>query len=279
MKHEFDNEVKYKLYRSINEILHPTISKKNISDYRIIIKEDILPVRVFYPKKVTSLEKVIIYIHGNGEVTECEGEYANICKKISKKLDTLVVAIDFQKQKNNYKKMYNDIYETVKYLYEGFELNNILYDNIVLMGDSTGANIISYINSIKDDNCHITKEVLFYPVINFNFMKEKYPSWSKYQEFNINLFSRLKRYYNYIKEDDDYLNFVDNSNNKLIVIGNVDCLKDEVLEYYLNISNDNENNKYLEFPFLGHGFLKKMDKDVENSIFEEVNNFINDLIP
>jgi hypothetical protein len=38
MKHnEFDNEEKYKLYRQVNELLHPTISKKNISNYRIII--------------------------------------------------------------------------------------------------------------------------------------------------------------------------------------------------------------------------------------------------
>ena len=42
MKNQFDNEIKYKLFRSVREVLHPTISKKNISDYRIIISENIL---------------------------------------------------------------------------------------------------------------------------------------------------------------------------------------------------------------------------------------------
>ena len=37
MKHnEFDNETKYRLFRSVKEILHPAISKKNISNYIII---------------------------------------------------------------------------------------------------------------------------------------------------------------------------------------------------------------------------------------------------
>ena len=59
INNEFDEEIKYKLFRTVNEILHPTISKKNISDYKIIMDDDILPVRVFYPKKVTSIDKVI----------------------------------------------------------------------------------------------------------------------------------------------------------------------------------------------------------------------------
>ena len=279
MKNEFDNEVKYKLYRSVNEILHPTISKKNISDYRITVSEDVLPIRVYYPKKISDLEKVIIYIHGDGAVSECSGQYSDICKKITKNLDMLVIAIEYQKVKNDYKKMYQDIIDTIKYLYDRFELNNIKHENIILMGDSTGANIIAYIHSLKKDIIKIDKEILFYPVLNFNFLHTKYPSWNKYQGFNINLKTRLKRYYNYITLDDDssYLDFTNNLDkekvpNTLIIIGNVDCLKDEVIEYY--VQNNDDNNKYLEIPFLAHGFLKKMDKDVEKYIFEEVKEFI-----
>ena len=39
INNEFDSEIKYKLFRTVNEILHPTISKKNISDYKIIIDQ------------------------------------------------------------------------------------------------------------------------------------------------------------------------------------------------------------------------------------------------
>ena len=43
----FEKEFKYKLYRTVYEVVHPTISKKNISSYRIMFRDDILPVRVF----------------------------------------------------------------------------------------------------------------------------------------------------------------------------------------------------------------------------------------
>ena len=68
INNEFDKEIMYKLFRTVNEILHPTISKKNISDYKIIMDDDILPVRVFYPKKITGIDKVIIYVDIHGKV-------------------------------------------------------------------------------------------------------------------------------------------------------------------------------------------------------------------
>ena len=79
----FDQTLKYKLYRTVYEIIHPTISKKNISSYRIVFNDDVLPVRVFYPKKVSNISRVIIYVPGVTEVTGCLGDYAEICRNIS----------------------------------------------------------------------------------------------------------------------------------------------------------------------------------------------------
>ena len=47
----FCSEEKYKLYRTVYEILHPTISKKNISNYKVVFDEKLLPTLVFYPKR------------------------------------------------------------------------------------------------------------------------------------------------------------------------------------------------------------------------------------
>ncbi|MBE6158197.1 MAG: hypothetical protein E7160_05365, partial [Firmicutes bacterium] len=60
----FGKDNKYKLYRTMYEIIHPTISKKNISNYRIVLDDGIAPIRVFYPNKVSKLDSVIIYIPG-----------------------------------------------------------------------------------------------------------------------------------------------------------------------------------------------------------------------
>ena len=59
---DFGTEDTYKLYRTIYEILHPTISKKNISNYKIIIQENLIPLRIFYPKKISKIDKIIIYL-------------------------------------------------------------------------------------------------------------------------------------------------------------------------------------------------------------------------
>ena len=107
VQNEFDNEIIYKLFRTVTEILHPTISKKNISNYKIIIDEEILPVRIFYPKKVSNLDKAIIYIHGNGIVTDCVEKYSDICKKIASKTDRLVIAIEYNEDKHKYKEILN----------------------------------------------------------------------------------------------------------------------------------------------------------------------------
>ena len=63
-ENNFDRVERYKLYRSVKEIIHPTISKKNISRYIIVLKEELYPVRIFYPEKVTNIDKIIVfYIH------------------------------------------------------------------------------------------------------------------------------------------------------------------------------------------------------------------------
>ena len=84
---------KYKLYKSVREILHPAISKKNISNYRIILKEELLPIRIFYPKKVTSLEKVVIYVQGSSRVIN--EDYSSILSSLSTDLDRMVISIDY----------------------------------------------------------------------------------------------------------------------------------------------------------------------------------------
>ena len=78
----FDSLIKYKLYRNVKDLIHPSISKRNISDYRIILNDNLLPVRVFYPKKVSNMKKVIIYIPGDGNVTDSYGKYTEISKSV-----------------------------------------------------------------------------------------------------------------------------------------------------------------------------------------------------
>ena len=180
MQNAFDNEIKYKLFRTVREILHPTISKKNISNYKIIIDESILPVRIFYPKKIKEINKIIIYIHINPNVTDSTSKYSNINKKISLKTNHLVIAIDYIEKKHKFEETYQNIYNTIKYIYDRLEENEIKSEDIILMGDSTGGNIITGINYLNKEEIQIKKEILFYPTISLEYFgKTKYNSMSK----------------------------------------------------------------------------------------------------
>lgn len=284
MQNEFDKEEKYKLFRTVREILHPSISKKNISNYRIIITEDLLPLRIHYPKKVGNIEKVIIYIHGNGEVTGCRGVYSNILKNISIKTNSLVIAIEYDELKHKYNEMYQSIYNIVKYLYKELERNNIDNKNICLMGDSTGCNIITGINYLNNKTINIKKEILFYPTLSLDYFNEsKYESIEKNKDLNFKLLDKLQNYYTYIsyKKDlkDKLLNPLKTDNYKtipetMIIVGNVDILKDEANDYYNKIMDNNKNNIYYEIPFLSHGFLKKLDNEVEDELFNKINDYL-----
>ncbi len=276
-QNEFDNEIKYRLFRSVKEILHPVISKKNISNYVIILDEDVLPVRVFYPKKVTKLHNVIIFIHGNDKITDCTSEYSNICKSISMKTNHLVIAIEYQDYQKKYQEMVKEITKTIAYLYQRLILDGVEKEDIVLMGDSTGASIII---GLDDEEIPTQKEVLFYPITSLDFKKERFPSIEENRNFNMDLMKNIEDYYEHILQEEDYQSLALNPLNKdltnkpktLIMVGKVDCLKDEAKEYFDKLKGD--GNKYLELPFSSHGFLKNMDKELSDEVYTELNTFL-----
>ena len=277
MVKEFNEANKYNLYRSVKDILHPSISKKNVSNYNIIISEDILPIQVFYPKKITDIKKIIIFVHGHSKVTDCVEKYADICKLISTKTGNILIAVEYEDIKDDYKKMYQDVFNTVKYLYENLERNNIDPKNITLMGDSTGANIITGINYLNE-SINIEKEILFYPVLDPDYFgKTKYESMIKNNEFNLGLISNLKTYYEYIGVKDNLDDLLINPlqvdkdiPKTLIITGRVDSLLDESLEY----SKKHKNVKIVEVEFSSHGFLKSIDEDIEKEVFNNISKFL-----
>ena len=261
INNEFDSEIKYKLFRTVNEILHPTISKKNISDYKIIVDEKVLPVRVFYPKQVTTIDKVIIYVHGNGEVTNCLGEYSGICKNFAVKTNCLIVAIEYDDIKGSYSDIVSEVNKTMKYLYDKLLMNNILEENIILMSDSTGCYLTSLIKDIP-----IRKRLLFYPVLKSNYTKKD----MKNEDFNIGLIERINKYFKDYKVEDN-VNIEDKYLDKgLVVVGKVDMLVDDIRKTI----GESEKIKCVEVPFSGHGFLDDMDKELSNDVFTIVNKFI-----
>lgn len=271
MKNDFDQELKYNLYRDIKSIIHPTISKKNISDYRIILKEELLPIRVFYPKRVSNIEKVMLYIHGEGTITDCGGEYSNISSKLAVDYNHLIISLDYE----NYKdcpllELYDNFYNTFNYIYQELLSNGIKNENITLIGDSTGASAIIALSSrFAENNIKITREILFYPLVSGEYFgKSTCSSFTANTKYAQELLTKISNYYiSKIKYKKD----LKNSNffallkkdfsafpKTLIICGSTDPLIDEARKL-ANLLE--EKAMLIDVPFATHGFLKNIDSE------------------
>ena len=170
MGDSFGNLEKYKIYRSVYDVLHPTISKKNISNYKVVFDEKLLPVLVFYPKRISNLKSIILYIPGDGNVNGCFGKYSDVCNRLAKETDSAVIAVDYFESSVKYPTIVNKIYKLFKFLFE--ELNKCDIDNekITIMSDSVGCKILgSIVVKLLSKGILIDKTIMFYPVVRDNY--------------------------------------------------------------------------------------------------------------
>ena len=278
IQNEFDDEIKYRLFRSVKDILHPAISKKNVSNYKIVIEQDILPVRIFYPKKVTGISKIMILIHGNAKVTDSIENYSNICKNLSTLTNAMIIAIEYKEKKEAYEETIKEVYKTVKYLYDRLMKNDIDKKDIVLIGDSTGCNIITAINTLNQKEIAIDKEILFYPTLSLDYWDAtSFESLRGNENFNLRLLENLREYFTFVfgeeKENPLWNPLKEESNvpRTLVLVGKVDSLRDEAKAYEEKYP---KKVKMVELPFASHGFLKNMEKDTEEEIVKAIEEFM-----
>ena len=230
----FEDDLKYKLYSNLNKIMHPSISKKNISSYKIVLKEDISLVRVFYPLKVSNLNKVIIYIHGISSVSGCGNHYSDICMNIALKTKQLVIAVDYDEHKR-YLECLKDIAKCVKFISDELNLLGIDNNSITLMGDSIGATMAYSVSKMLGD---IKRNILISPVLSGKYFEEV--NIIKNDKVNTGLVNSLKNYYTEVlrfkKNYKDELVFPllgkeKTTNNILIITASNDYLKEEAYQF------------------------------------------------
>ena len=280
----FDKYNKYRLYRTVKEILAPSISKLNISNYKIVFDEDLLPVRVFYPDKISDINEVIIYVPGDGRLTKCNEEYTKICEDLAIDLDKLIIAIDYYETTIEYPIILDKIERVITYLYEELDKANIPKDKVTLMGDSLGGNFISSITFrfIKKKINYINKEILIYPVLSGEYsLNSKYDSIKNSLESNKQFINRLRKCMKYYANKEANLQSDDvcpilnkNFNNypkTLIITGDLDPLRDEGKDFFTKLKN---NSVYLNILFAKHGFINTNDFDMRKEYINSIKQFI-----
>ncbi len=273
---DFGTSDTYKLYRSVYEIVHPAISKRNISNYKIILDDNLVPLRIFYPKKISKIEKVIIYYRSNLRLVQGIKNYTEVLENLVKKLDILIIALDY-KIENTYSECVNNCYETTKYIIEGLNRIGIENNKITLIGDSLGASILTSINMIS--KIKLPREILLYPALNLKGEdKEKYPSLEQNNKLDLLTLPHLgqiKRKY----IDDKYISPLKLDNytswpKVLVITGDLDPLRDEGKELALRLRKDNKSPKGVNITFASHGFLNSKDEESIEEALKEIKKFI-----
>ncbi len=268
---EFDNDIKYKMYREISEILKPSISKKNISDYKIIFNEKLLPVRIFYPKRLDSIKSIIIYLHGTGKITGLTNCYSYVCQDLAKKCDQLVIAIDYNYPSLSNSSSLDEVYDVVKYIYDNAKKIDILSEKITVMGDSFGATLASNISDLanKNKDFNITKQVFISPIIINNevnniksdFIKETKKIIDDYKNKNkTHKLFELEKMHN-------------STPDTLIITGEADPFKKSIFKYYENIIKNNKKSKIYEIPYASHNILADKNYNLSDDVFTQIKLF------
>ena len=273
---DFGTEDTYKLYRTVYEIIHPTISKKNISNYKIMMQEDLVPLRIFYPKKISKIEKVIIYLPGKTWIVNGIKDYTDICQALVKELDILVIALDYTQ--DWYHKTVEICKNTVEYLIHGLNRVGIEKEAITLMGDSTGASLLASITQLEKEP--LSKQILLYPALNLTFENpENYPSLEQNNKLDLLTLNHLKtyekkyidkKYYHSPLTEESYETWP----TTLIITGDLDPVRDEGMALAKNTRKENRKSKIINIKFASHGFLNSKDEESIEEAMKEIKKFI-----
>lgn len=137
-----------RLYRKLYDIMHPSISRKNISEYQIILQDDLIPVRIFYPDTDAKLDKIVIYVHGSKVNYQIYEDFA-------KKTNSIVIFLDYKNEN-----MVNDCNNMIKYILEELVKCSINLDNVMLVGDFLDSDFILNLEDINN-----IKKILLFPKI------------------------------------------------------------------------------------------------------------------
>lgn len=121
-----------KLYRNLYELIHPSISRENITGYSIILKEGILPIKVFYPKIGVELNRIILYLPDARQKID-------FYKRLAEELDSVILLVEVGDQKGPYTK-------TIEYVKKELEKCSIK-SPLIVIADGYCCDILNSINS------------------------------------------------------------------------------------------------------------------------------------
>jgi hormone-sensitive lipase len=251
-------------------------------------------------QKNNTKNSIIVHVHGGGFITLSPLSHENYTRKTVNKTGIPLLSIDYRlSPEYSFPSALDDVYQAYTWLLENGEKDlNIKINNIILLGDSAGGNLILsliYILLIKKMKLP-NLVILAYPAVKMNiiplslsYLNSLYDPLLDYNLLSFCLKSYLGDYKNdknpflsplYMKtEIIKYL-------PKLKIYGGTgDPLRDDYVEYFHKCNKAGVDCQLIEFKYFPHGFLNydysfimpQASKCTE-MICEDINNFMDSIL-
>lgn len=259
---ELDLKKNYKLERSVQNILHPSLKMLyHMEDFEIHLTDHNVPIRVFSPSKLVN-DEVFLFFHGGGFVTGNVDNYAGTCSALSENTGRRVVSVDYRlAPEYPYPCAAEECYQVAKILEEKTE-------KMILIGDSAGGNLSAVVSLMARDRGEfsVDRQILIYPsTYNEHNEKSPFPSIRENGKDYLLTSKKLCDYLElYMPDKKEWFHpyfapllaeDLSRQPETLIITAELDPLRDEGEEYGNRLREAGNNVKMFRFPDAIHGFF------------------------
>lgn len=142
-------------------------------DTRVRNAEYLIPIRLFFPEyadknRNPDVNKMLVFFHGGGWVTDHIDNYERICDKMATQTDHIVAAVEYRlAPEHKFPCGLEDCYAVAKAIYEHKFLLNIEWENVTFIGDSAGGNLVAALSLLARERGEFLplKQILLYPAV------------------------------------------------------------------------------------------------------------------
>ena len=284
-KYDINMKENYQLYRNIQNKTPLQKKYKKFADNEFTYN-------IFEPKK-KEYKETIIYIHGGGWVLGSANFYSLLLHHLANELKRTIISIDYPlAPEHPFPEGFEYLYNAIKNLCFNSTKFSIDKENLIIMGDSAGANLATSIciKAKRKKDFKIAKEILLYPIVQTNFTnKNKYKSINQNGEDFFLSKKMINDYLElYINNKKDYKNkFVAplyaknlfNMPETLIITADLDPLRDEGYAYAKKLKRYFNKVTYYNMKGVIHGFFNNFLYFKENHhVLKIIKRFVGDKI-
>ena len=131
-----------------------------------------VPVRIFFPnerayeKNQSDPEKILLFLHSGGWVTESIDNYERICARMANATNHFVVSVEYRlAPEHKFPAGLEDCYAAAKAIFSRQFLLNVEPEDITLIGDSAGGNLAAALSLMARDRGEFLprRQILVYP--------------------------------------------------------------------------------------------------------------------